>query len=105
MAVPPVPVQRPVGPGDAWTHVFTSDSLFPGGGRATNSADFGFFMDDLEERVFGPMDDATWIYPGHEKATTHRASASRGVARPRLVTVRRLTTSTAPVPPRSSSRW
>jgi glyoxylase-like metal-dependent hydrolase (beta-lactamase superfamily II) len=30
-------------------------------------------MDDLEERIFGPMDDETWIYPGHGKDTTLRA--------------------------------
>ena len=27
-------------------------------------------MDDLEERGFGPMDDATWISSGHGKDTT-----------------------------------
>ncbi|MEX5718083.1 MBL fold metallo-hydrolase [Geodermatophilus maliterrae] len=59
------------GPDDAGTHVFTGDSLFPGGpGRTTNPADFGSLMDDLEERVFAPMDDATWVYPGHGKDTT-----------------------------------
>jgi glyoxylase-like metal-dependent hydrolase (beta-lactamase superfamily II) len=47
---------------------------FPGGpGRTTTPADFTSLMDDLEERVFGPMDDATWIYPGHGKDTTARA--------------------------------
>lgn len=59
------------GEGDAGTHVFTGDSLFPGGpGRTTTPADFTSLMDDLEERVFGPMEDATWIYPGHGKDTT-----------------------------------
>ena len=59
------------GPEGAGTHVFTGDSLFPGGpGRTTTPADFTSLMDDLEERVFGPMDDATWIYPGHGKDTT-----------------------------------
>ncbi len=59
------------GPRGAGTHVFTGDSLFPGGpGRTTTTADFTSLMDDLEERVFGPMDDATWIYPGHGKDTT-----------------------------------
>ena len=64
-------------------------------------------MDDLEERVFGPMDDATWIYPGHGKDTTLETERPHlgKVARPRLVTVRRPTTPTAPAPPRSSSRW
>jgi glyoxylase-like metal-dependent hydrolase (beta-lactamase superfamily II) len=27
-------------------------------------------MDDLEARVFGQLDDATWVYPGHGKDTT-----------------------------------
>jgi glyoxylase-like metal-dependent hydrolase (beta-lactamase superfamily II) len=27
-------------------------------------------MDNLEERIFGPLEDATWIYPGHGKDTT-----------------------------------
>ena len=59
------------GPEGAGTHVFTGDSLFPGGpGRTTTPADFTPLMDDLEERIFGPMDDTTWIYPGHGKDTT-----------------------------------
>jgi glyoxylase-like metal-dependent hydrolase (beta-lactamase superfamily II) len=59
------------GPEGAGTHVFTGDSLFPGGpGRTTGPEDFSSLMDDLEARVFGPLDDATWIYPGHGKDTT-----------------------------------
>jgi glyoxylase-like metal-dependent hydrolase (beta-lactamase superfamily II) len=59
------------GPRGAGTHVFTGDSLFPGGpGRTTTPADFTSLMDDLEERIFGPLEDATWIYPGHGKDTT-----------------------------------
>ncbi|SDY02111.1 Glyoxylase, beta-lactamase superfamily II [Modestobacter sp. DSM 44400] len=55
----------------AGTHVFTGDSLFPGGlGRTTSPQHFNSLMDDLEERIFGPLDDATWIYPGHGKDTT-----------------------------------
>jgi glyoxylase-like metal-dependent hydrolase (beta-lactamase superfamily II) len=27
-------------------------------------------MDDLEERIFGRLDDGTWFYPGHEKDGT-----------------------------------
>lgn len=47
---------------------------FPGGsGGTTTPADSTSPMDDLEERVFGPMDDATWINPGHGKDTTARA--------------------------------
>jgi glyoxylase-like metal-dependent hydrolase (beta-lactamase superfamily II) len=59
------------GPEGAGTHVFTGDSLFPGGpGRTTTPADFTSLMDDLEERIFERFDDATWIYPGHGKDTT-----------------------------------
>jgi glyoxylase-like metal-dependent hydrolase (beta-lactamase superfamily II) len=59
------------GGGDAGTHVFTGDSLFPGGpGRTTNPKDFSSLMDDLEERVFGRFEDSTWFYPGHGKDST-----------------------------------
>ena len=59
------------GPEGAGTHVFTGDSLFPGGpGRTTNPADFTSLMDDLEERIFGRLDDDTWFYPGHGKDST-----------------------------------
>jgi glyoxylase-like metal-dependent hydrolase (beta-lactamase superfamily II) len=59
------------GPGDAGTHVFTGDSLFPGGPGATRSpANFTSLMDDLEGRIFDRFDDAAWIYPGHGNDTT-----------------------------------
>jgi glyoxylase-like metal-dependent hydrolase (beta-lactamase superfamily II) len=52
-------------------HLFTGDSLFPGGpGRTTNPTDFTSLMDDLEERVFGRLPDQTWVYPGHGNDTT-----------------------------------
>jgi glyoxylase-like metal-dependent hydrolase (beta-lactamase superfamily II) len=53
-------------------HLFTGDSLFPGGPGNTGGdlARFNQLMDDLEERVFGPLPDGTWIYPGHGKDTT-----------------------------------
>ncbi|MFE2828448.1 MBL fold metallo-hydrolase [Streptomyces sp. NPDC059271] len=52
-------------------HVFTGDCLFPGGpGRTTNPVDFTSLMDGLEARVFGPLPDETWIYPGHGDDTT-----------------------------------
>jgi len=57
--------------GDAGTHVFTGDSLFPGGpGRTTGPTDFTSLMDDLEERIFGRLDDGTWFYPGHGNDST-----------------------------------
>jgi glyoxylase-like metal-dependent hydrolase (beta-lactamase superfamily II) len=52
-------------------HIWTGDSLFPGGpGRTTREEDFTSLMDDLEERIFGRFGDDTWIYPGHGADTT-----------------------------------
>ncbi|HEV2244451.1 MAG TPA: MBL fold metallo-hydrolase [Streptosporangiaceae bacterium] len=61
-------------------HLFTGDSLFPGGPGNTehDPKRFGQLMDDLEERVFAPLPDGTWIYPGHGKDTT------LGVERPHI---------------------
>lgn len=56
---------------DGVTHLFTGDSLFPGGPGKTNSPEeFAQLLDDLEQRVFGKHDDATIVYPGHGKDTT-----------------------------------
>ncbi|MEQ4304338.1 MBL fold metallo-hydrolase [Plantactinospora sp. B6F1] len=53
------------------THLFTGDSLFPGGpGRTTNPNEFAQIMDDLETKVFGVLPDDTWFYPGHGKDST-----------------------------------
>jgi glyoxylase-like metal-dependent hydrolase (beta-lactamase superfamily II) len=52
-------------------HLFTGDSLFPGGPGATRSEeDFRSLMSDLEDRVFSVFDDSTWVYPGHGRDTT-----------------------------------
>ena len=52
-------------------HLFTGDSLFPGGpGRTTNPTDFVSLMDDLESRVFDQLPDETWFYPGHGDDST-----------------------------------
>ncbi len=52
-------------------HLFTGDSLFPGGpGRTTNPQDFSSLMDDLQSRVFDVLPDDTWVYPGHGDDTT-----------------------------------
>lgn len=53
-------------------HLFTGDSLFPGGPGNTNNdaARFNQLMTDLEERVFATLPDGTWVYPGHGKDTT-----------------------------------
>jgi glyoxylase-like metal-dependent hydrolase (beta-lactamase superfamily II) len=53
------------------SHLFTGDSLFPGGPGKTNSpADFASLMDDLEAKVFGRFDDVTVVHPGHGDDTT-----------------------------------
>ena len=52
-------------------HVFTGDSLFPGGVGKTNSPeDFTSLLDDVSERLFGLLPDETWVYPGHGNDTT-----------------------------------
>ncbi|MGS2587272.1 MBL fold metallo-hydrolase [Streptomyces hebeiensis] len=52
-------------------HVFTGDCLFPGGpGRTGNPTDFASLMDGLEAKIFGPLSDETWIYPGHGNDST-----------------------------------
>jgi glyoxylase-like metal-dependent hydrolase (beta-lactamase superfamily II) len=56
----------------AQPHLFTGDSLFPGGpGNTQHDPErFGQLMTDLEDRVFGELPDVTWVYPGHGKDTT-----------------------------------
>jgi glyoxylase-like metal-dependent hydrolase (beta-lactamase superfamily II) len=52
-------------------HLFTGDSLFPGGVGKTNSpADFSSLISDVTERIFGVYDDETWFYPGHGNDST-----------------------------------
>ncbi|MEO3935480.1 MBL fold metallo-hydrolase [Dermatophilaceae bacterium Soc4.6] len=53
--------------GDGRTHLFTGDSLFPGGvGNTTNEGQsFDDLIADVTERVFDEYDDDTWVYPGH----------------------------------------
>jgi glyoxylase-like metal-dependent hydrolase (beta-lactamase superfamily II) len=47
-------------------HLFTGDSLFPGGpGQTTDPTSFTSLMDDLESKVFDRLPDETWFYPGH----------------------------------------
>jgi glyoxylase-like metal-dependent hydrolase (beta-lactamase superfamily II) len=56
---------------DGHAHLFTGDSLFPGGpGRTTAPEDFASIMDDLEARVFDQLADDTWFYPGHGDDST-----------------------------------
>jgi glyoxylase-like metal-dependent hydrolase (beta-lactamase superfamily II) len=57
---------------DERPHLFTGDSLFPGGpGNTFGDHDkFVQLMDDLQSKVFGRLPDETWVYPGHGADTT-----------------------------------
>lgn len=65
---------------DGHTHLFTGDSLFPGGvGNTKNEGQsFDSLIADVGDRVFDVYDDDTWVYPGHGGDT------SLGVERPHL---------------------
>jgi len=53
-------------------HLFTGDSLFPGGPGNTDNdpVRFGSLITDLEDRIFAELPDGTWVYPGHGADTT-----------------------------------
>ncbi len=65
-------------------HVFTGDSLFPGGVGKTNYGsgytsgrpptngpdDFTLLLNDVTERLFNRLPGSTWVYPGHGHDTT-----------------------------------
>ncbi|GAA3421613.1 MBL fold metallo-hydrolase [Streptosporangium vulgare] len=53
-------------------HLFTGDSLFPGGVGNTNKDPerFAQLFADVSERIFDRLPDDTWVYPGHGKDTT-----------------------------------
>ena len=52
-------------------HLWTGDSLFPGGvGKTTSPADFTSLIDDVESELFDRLPDETWVYPGHGADTT-----------------------------------
>jgi glyoxylase-like metal-dependent hydrolase (beta-lactamase superfamily II) len=51
---------------DGHGHLFTGDSLFPGGvGKTADAEKFNSLLDDVTERIFDVYDDDTWFYPGH----------------------------------------
>jgi glyoxylase-like metal-dependent hydrolase (beta-lactamase superfamily II) len=57
--------------GGGMTHLFTGDSLFPGGpGKTNNPKDFTSLMNDLENKIFNRFDDNTVVHPGHGDDTT-----------------------------------
>ncbi|MEU6075273.1 MBL fold metallo-hydrolase [Micromonospora sp. NPDC047074] len=53
-------------------HLFTGDSLFPGGvGNTDKDAErFASLIDDVEHKLFDRLPDETWFYPGHGKDST-----------------------------------
>mgnify|MGYP001942100925 CR=1 FL=1 len=60
-------------------HIFTGDSLFPGGvGKTNSSADFESLLNDVVTQIFERFADDTVIHPGHGDDTT------LGVERPHL---------------------
>lgn len=64
--------------GDEGDHLFTGDSLFPGGVGNTQQDPqrFAQLIDDVEQRIFDRLGDETWVYPGHGDDTT--LGAERG---------------------------
>ncbi|RDI64033.1 MBL fold metallo-hydrolase [Nocardia pseudobrasiliensis] len=65
--------------GDGRVHLFTGDSLFPGGvGRTTSPEEFDSLLTDVTDKLFGRYGDETAVYPGHGDDTT------LGAERPQL---------------------
>jgi glyoxylase-like metal-dependent hydrolase (beta-lactamase superfamily II) len=70
--------------GSGTTHLFTGDSLFPGGpGKTNDPEDFTSLMNDLESKIFGRFDDDSVIHPGHGDDT------ALGAERPHLAAWRK----------------
>jgi glyoxylase-like metal-dependent hydrolase (beta-lactamase superfamily II) len=57
---------------DGYAHLWTGDSLFPGGVGNTQSdpARFASLIDDVSSKIFDKLPDDTWFYPGHGKDGT-----------------------------------
>jgi glyoxylase-like metal-dependent hydrolase (beta-lactamase superfamily II) len=53
-------------------HLFTGDSLFPGGvgNTAGDEAAFVRLIDEVETKIFQRLPDDTWFYPGHGDDST-----------------------------------
>jgi glyoxylase-like metal-dependent hydrolase (beta-lactamase superfamily II) len=53
-------------------HLWTGDSLFPGGVGNTRGdrKNFMSLIDDVEHKLFGRFGDDTWFYPGHGRDST-----------------------------------
>jgi glyoxylase-like metal-dependent hydrolase (beta-lactamase superfamily II) len=59
-------------------HLFTGDSLFPGGVGNTDKdpARFSALIGDVSTKIFDRLPDEVWFYPGHGKDST--LGAERG---------------------------
>lgn len=57
---------------DGTPHLWTGDSLFPGGvGNTFGDADaFDSLISDVTTKIFGHLPDETWFYPGHGNDST-----------------------------------
>jgi glyoxylase-like metal-dependent hydrolase (beta-lactamase superfamily II) len=57
---------------DGTAHLWTGDSLFPGGVGNTHDSkkDFESLINDVEHKLFDRLPDDTWFYPGHGKDST-----------------------------------
>ena len=57
---------------DGHPHLFTGDSLFPGGvGNTFGDSDaFSRLIDDVSTKLFDRLPDDTWFYPGHGDDST-----------------------------------
>ncbi|MEE2522384.1 MBL fold metallo-hydrolase [Pseudarthrobacter sp. J75] len=57
---------------DGPAHIFSGDSLFPGGVGNTQKdpARFNQLIDDVTERLFDAYPDESFVHPGHGKPTT-----------------------------------
>lgn len=67
-----VALHLPAPDGEPFGHLFTGDSLFPGGVGNTfgDDAAFAQLIDDVETRIFAALPDDTWFYPGHGDDST-----------------------------------
>jgi glyoxylase-like metal-dependent hydrolase (beta-lactamase superfamily II) len=60
-------------------HLWTGDSLFPGGvGRTSSPDNFAALLSDVESKLFDRLPDEAWVYPGHGDDT------NLGAERPHL---------------------
>jgi glyoxylase-like metal-dependent hydrolase (beta-lactamase superfamily II) len=56
---------------DGVPHLFTGDSLFPGGvGKTWSPEDFDTLLHEVTTKLFDRLPDETWFYPGHGDDST-----------------------------------